>query len=50
MTKDHIERIAERLIDMLDARFMAGKITQAQYDAEMRQISQWADSESRFAR
>jgi hypothetical protein len=48
MTEDQIERAVERKVDSLDARFMAGTMTQSEYDAAMKAISAWADSEYRF--
>lgn len=42
ITEDRIERAVERLVDCADAQFMAGKATQAQYDAWSRQLSAWA--------
>lgn len=38
MTEEQIERRVERQIDALDTRYMAGELTEAQYDAEMRRI------------
>jgi hypothetical protein len=43
MTEDQIERAVERKVDALDAIFMAGTITQTEYDSRMRDISDWAD-------
>ncbi len=48
MTEDQIERAVERKTDGLDARFMARKLTQAEYDAEHRAIARWADTQYRF--
>lgn len=38
MTEDQIERRAEREMDKLDSRYMSGKITQTEYDREVRAI------------
>ena len=38
-----IERACERLVDRADAQFLAGKMTQAHYDAWYRQLQIWAD-------
>jgi len=48
LTEDQIERQVERFTDRADAAFMAGKLTQAEYDARMKEISLWADAEYRF--
>ena len=45
MTEDQIERHVERRTDTLDARLMAGSLTQAEYDAEQRALNQWAEAE-----
>jgi uncharacterized membrane protein len=44
MTEDQIERKVERTTDFIDAQFMAGKLTQDEYDRKMRELSRWADS------
>lgn len=43
ITEDSFERMIEKRIDAADALLMAGKVSQADYDARMRQISTWAD-------
>ncbi len=45
MTEDQIERQVERNIDRYDAAFLAGRITQTAYDALMRDVNNWADSQ-----
>lgn len=45
MTEHEIELKVERMVDRLDARFMRGDMTQAEYDAKMREINQWAEEE-----
>lgn len=47
MTEDQIERAVERKTDNLDARFMNSKMSQAEYDEEMKEIQRWADHEYR---
>lgn len=48
MTEDQIECRVSRKVDALDARFMAGKMTQEEYDAAQKAISEWADKEYAF--
>jgi hypothetical protein len=45
MTEDQIERMVEKMVDRADALFMSGRLTQAQYDARMAEIAQWADNQ-----
>jgi hypothetical protein len=45
MTEEQIERRVEHMIDILDRMFMAGRMEQAAYDAEIRRINAWADRE-----
>jgi hypothetical protein len=47
MTEDQIERVVELFADRTDARFMAGKMTQAEYDAANRKVAAWADEQYR---
>ena len=47
MTEDQIERAVERKTDWLDAALMSGKISQAQYDAEQRKLTEWANAQYR---
>lgn len=42
MSEDEIERRVERMVDVLDRRFMTSKMDQAQYDAEMAKIDAWS--------
>lgn len=42
MSEEQIERRVERRVDALDARFMAGLLSQSEYDAEMARIHKWA--------
>lgn len=48
MTEEQIERSVERKINALDARFMTTNMPQAEYDAAIKQIHEWADREYRF--
>jgi hypothetical protein len=50
MTEDQIERAVERKIDRLDARFTSAQLTQQEYDAEMKSISNWATAQYHFCR
>lgn len=45
LTADQIERRVERETDKIDAAFMAGRLSQAEYDTEMKSLSEWADRE-----
>ena len=50
MTEEQIERRAEREMDRLDAALMAGRLTQDEYDYEVRALDQWAEEEYRSLR
>lgn len=43
MTEEQIELAVERAMDALDRRLMSSALTQAEYDAEVRKLSRWAD-------
>jgi hypothetical protein len=43
LTESRIEREAERLMDAADSAFLAGKATQAQYDAWTKALNDWAN-------
>ena len=45
MSEDQIERAVERRVDAIDARFMRGEMTQAEYNAAMREVDAWADAQ-----
>ena len=45
MTEAQIENTVERRTDRLDAALMDGRLSQAEYDAEMRALSAWADAQ-----
>lgn len=44
MTEEQIEGRVEKIVDHLDRLFMAGQLTQRQYDAEMKAVNQWAEN------
>lgn len=46
MSEHMIEIIVEKRFNALDARFMAGEVTQATYDREAEAITLWADLHS----
>lgn len=48
LTEDQIETRAARMTDDIDRRFMAGLLTQKQYDGEMADLRRWEDGQ-RFA-
>ncbi len=48
MTEEEIERVIERKMDALDARFMMRTMTQAEYDAAVRRLNEWTDVKYRF--
>lgn len=50
MTEEQIERKVERLIDHLDRVFLAGGMTQDNYDKAIRDIRDWAETKSSEAR
>lgn len=50
MTEEQIENKVCRMVDSLDAHFMNSKMTQAEYDSEMKAINKWSENELRFAR
>lgn len=45
MTAEQIERKVARMVDSADAAFMNRRSTQAEYDARMKEINKWADTE-----
>ena len=49
VTEDRIERAVERLYDCADALLMSSKVSQAQYDAWSKAVSDWAEREYRSA-
>jgi hypothetical protein len=47
MTEDQIERRVEKMTDSLDRQFLAGHISQKDYDHAMRELGQWAERQPR---
>jgi hypothetical protein len=47
MTEDQIERRIERVMDALDARLMDGRLSQADYDWEVKNLETWASQQYR---
>lgn len=46
MSEEQVEESVERMTNRLDARLMAGKLSQADYDKAIRDLSHWADAQS----
>lgn len=44
-TEHRIECAVERMTDRADAAYMAGRMTEEEYRAEMKRINDWAESE-----
>lgn len=47
MSEEQIELSVEHQTNALDRRLMRGALTQAEYDAEIRALSRWADQQIR---
>jgi hypothetical protein len=47
MTEDQIERAVEAKMDRLDRIYLNSPMTEAQYQAEIRRIDQWAAQQRR---
>lgn len=47
MTEDQIERRVEARVDRLDSLLMSGRLTQAEYDEEMKRLNDWAEEQYR---
>lgn len=45
MTEDQIERRAEKMMDALDRKFMAGQIDQKTYDSNVKDLDRWAEAQ-----
>jgi hypothetical protein len=45
MTEEQIERKVERAMDALDARLMGNRLSQAEYDAQVRELNKWAEAQ-----
>lgn len=43
MTVDQIERHVEHEMDILDAAFLRGKLTEGEYNSECDALDKWAD-------
>jgi hypothetical protein len=43
MTEEQVERIVCAKTDAIDRRYLAGKLTEAEYNAEIRALAQWAE-------
>lgn len=50
MTEDQIERIVERQMDKLDLQYTKGMLTNEEYEAEVRELDNWANDEYRQSR
>lgn len=48
MTEDAIERMVQYRFDRLDARFLAGKMTETEYRETVRAIDRWSKIEYRL--
>lgn len=44
MTEEQIERRVEKMVDHLDRVFLAGGMSQGDYDKAMRELDQWASA------
>ena len=44
-SEDRLERVIERLVDRADWAWLAGKATDAQYDAWHKRLDEWADEQ-----
>jgi hypothetical protein len=47
MTEQQIENRVEGAMNNLDRVFMAGKVTQSEYDARVRELNAWAERQYR---
>lgn len=48
MTEDAIERMVEQRFNRLDARFLAGKMTEIEYRESVAAIDRWSQIEYRL--
>ena len=48
ISAEWIERTAERGMDRLDRRLMDNRLTQAEYDAAVREQNQWVERQYRL--
>lgn len=44
MTEEQIERYVERMMDHLDRVFLAGQMTQKNYDLAVKEVHAWAEA------
>ena len=42
MTEDQIERCVESRMDSFDHMFMSGRLSQAEYDAKVKELDAWS--------
>ncbi len=45
MNEQQIEAKAERMVDKVDARYLDGEMSEAEYDAAIAAIQTWADTQ-----
>lgn len=45
MSEYQIEIRVERAMDLLDLKLLSGSLSQQQYDAEVRNLAQWANNQ-----
>ena len=45
-TDEALERAIERLVNRADSLFLAGRATQEQYDAWMRELNRWSETQA----
>lgn len=50
MSEDQIERMVQYRFDRLDARFIAGKMTEIEYRESVKAIDRWAEIECQLGR
>lgn len=50
MSESQVERIAERIMDGLDRRYMRGELTAARYQRRVRALDRWAARQLRKRR
>ena len=50
INEEYIERIVERQMDKLDLQYTKGMLTNEEYEAEIRELDNWANDEYRKSR
>ena len=50
LSEEMIERVVERRTDSIDKKFMNGKSTKAEYEADCAAIAAWADRQYAMTR